>query len=392
MPTYHYIAVSPQGERTEGFLRATSEQEVHRQLASQGQRAQQVRQQDEKLPKPSILERLFVRASAGALSRYFFQLYQMYHAGMTLREALDLLGRSGDVRGLRRISLEMRDEITRAEKLSAALSRRPALFPPICYGIVRAGEQGGTLEGSFQVLAEHYEQMARFESELRRRTFIAKLEGAALLAILVAGRAILAWVMGGSASGAAWSVLSSVVWIGSALVGLIFLWRILRHERWFRRIVDSLSLLIPGLSRPTRQLCMMRWTRAVAALLKAGVPIGATMEYSSEAIGNEVLRERVLRAVPLVRDGMPVSEALAVTMRPPPMVDAMLRTGEQAGKTDEMLSKVAEYYEDMARTTLHTTAVVTGLGALLLYLAVGSYVVITAWMSYGRFIESLIEK
>jgi type IV pilus assembly protein PilC len=137
-----------------------------------------------------------------------------------------------------------------------------------------------------------------------------------------------------------------------AVVGLYFLLRQYHRTESGRRVIDGLMLRIPVLGMLLRKIAVARFCRTLATLTSSGVPILDGLEITAKTSGNAVIEDAIMAVRKAVEEGKTLSGPLAETKVFPPMVVQMINVGEQTGALDQMLSKIADFYEEEVDTAI----------------------------------------
>ena len=308
--------------------------------------------------------------SVRSLAVFFRQLATMLQAGMALSESLDSLGRQRGMGRLPEIAAYGAEHVRSGRQFSDLLELHPHIFSRMQIGLVRAGETGGMLEGMIDRIAGYLER----ELALRR-----KFAGITFYPKLIAVFIILAVIFiphVGEIVDRGWPVVffllrSRVLLV---VVFLVMLWagiKLLLALPPVRLVWDQVKISFPVLGSAMRKLAMSRFAMTLSVTYAAGIPLGQAVELSSDAMGNEVLRQSVLRSVPELRAGGQLSEAFKRTGGMPDLVLGMVATGERTGSLDTVLDKVSEYYNSEAEATIEKSGYLL---FVLLILALGAVV------------------
>ncbi len=290
----------------------------------------------------------------------FRQLATMLASGMSVSQALAVLGeRVADVR-LRAFFKQAAEETGKGRRLSELMRQRPDLFSPLALAMVEAAEQSGRLDEILRRLADYYEHEYQIRLMLSRETFYPKILVLAILFIPLGGQVIAAWILRGS--GSAVVVLLKALAIYAVVFGVpaAALWmayKALASSEQGRASIDRLKLALPLLGKVVRQSALARFSRALAALYGAGVSVPKALELAGNATANAALREVAHRAAQRAAEGEGLTDALAASGLADGLVLSMLRTGEQTGNLEETMDHVAAYYEDETRTAIKQMAV-----------------------------------
>lgn len=321
------------------------------------------------------------------------QLATMISSGLSLLRSLTILAEQTENQALARVIADVRGDIEGGRSLSAALARHPKVFPPLMINMVRAGEVGGFLDSVLSSVA------ANFESEVRLR---GKIKSAMAYPVVVFAIAILAVI------GMLWFIVPTFEEMFSTLggelplltrilvgmsaslkVGLlplivviiagIYLWNANKRKLGFRQRVEPLYLKAPVFGGLVQKVALARFTRNLGAMLRAGVPILQSLDIVGEASGNIVI-ENATRAVrESVRSGNSLAKPLAQHSIFPPMAVQMMAVGEDTGALDQMLDKIADFYDQEvestteALTSLIEPLMIAVLGGIIGFMVIGLY-------------------
>ena len=324
---------------------------------------------------------------------FFRQLGNLTGAGVGLVQSLDTLGRQARDPRLKKAILEMRGHVQAGRPLSVGMQRYPEVFSPLMLSLVRAGEGSGILEQTLKQTAEYIDQEIELRNLYRRVTIYPKLLIVASILVVLATNAIIASL---GKSGGLTSPLTSPAFLTFVLIlagGIFFFLRVGLHNPRVRQNWDAFILAIPYLGPTLKQLAMAKFGRAFGALYQGGVPITEAMKLSADACGNEALRAKIYPAARQLEEGGAITETLRRTQAFSPIVLDMTQTGETTGNLDQMLTKMAEFYEDEAKTRSTQLGYATGVAVLLLVAAYIGYVYITNMSAIlGGYVQQGLEE
>jgi type II secretory pathway component PulF len=307
-------------------------------------------------------------------------------AGINVHEAALTLAERTRNRTLRQVAREIADAAARGRPMSPVLERYASTFPLFARALVETGEETGLLNETMEQLAAFYDSMYELEMAFRIETFYPKI----VLFMFIIIPPIIPAVAGSSGAGRLvfdWhvylqAILDSIGWWVVALVGFWFLWRLLMqapplHQGW-----DRAKLLIPWIGGIVRRTALVRWARAMAMLIRAGVPLRRALAAAAAATGNEAMAASLQRELPRVMSGESLSAVMALSREFPEQAIDMVATGERTGEIDKMLDKLADYLHAEATTSGKQTAVIAGVAFYLLVAAMVGMFVISFWISY----------
>lgn len=294
------------------------------------------------------------------------QFATMLSSGLPILRCLSILAEQSDSVRLKDVLLEVRERVEKGDSLSDALARHDE-FPPIMVSMVRAGEIGGFLDETMLQIAEATEAEVRLRGKIKAAltypvavAVIAILITVGMLIFIVPVFANLFSEFGGELPlptrilVMASDVASSPLFFVPALVLIIggTIWyRRSRHSPRVRRVVDPLKFSLPVFGNLFRTIALARFTRNFATLLHAGVPILTTLDIVGETSGNVVIADAVAEVKESVRQGTGIARPLERHDVFPDMVVQMIAVGEDSGALDQMLDKVADFYDQEAEAT-----------------------------------------
>ena len=393
MPKYFYTAKSFSGEERAGILEAKNERDLASILHQEGfvLISADLEEKEPKKAQFSISLPFFPGASLTEKMMFARNLRVMFTAGLALPRSLRILSSQVKSKKFASALMDISEEITKGKTFSDSLARHPKIFSELFQSMVRVGEESGTLE---EVLKTLTRQMER-EYELRSKVKGAMIYPAVIVGAM-AGIGFLMLVMVVPKLAETFKELNIelpfttqlVIGIGSFLaekwyfgiliiVGTVLFLRIISQTREGRRVIDFVSLKIPIISPIIRKTNSAYAVRTLSSLFTAGVPIVRALEIVGGAMGNIYFREVMVEAAEQVKKGGKLSEAL----RPykniyPEIIIQMLEVGEETGETSEILSKLADFFEDeVTSATKNLTAVIEPFLMLIIGAAVGFFAI-----------------
>ena len=294
------------------------------------------------------------------------QFATMVNSGLSLMRSLAILADQTEGKELTRIVVEVRNEVERGIALSVAMAKHPKAFDRLFIAMIRSGELGGMLDSVLLQMATTIEKQV----ELRRKVKSAMTYPAAVGGLVaLIGLAMLTFVvpmfknmyadLGGTlplptrilllVSGAVTSFWYLVFGAGAAGV--------FAFRRWLatepgRRRWDAVKLRLPVFGSLVHKTALARFSRSLSALVASGVPILDALGIVSETAGNAVLGDALDEARTAVAAGEQVSRPLAAHPVFPPMVVQMMAVGEETGATDQLLEKIADFYDREVEATV----------------------------------------
>lgn len=293
------------------------------------------------------------------------QLATMVAAGISLMKALAILAAQTESKPLSRALATVRNRVEAGSSLSEALAAQSDVFPPLMIHLVRSGETGGFLDQSLESIANTIEADVKLRSTIKSALtypvvvlIMAVISVIGMLLFIVPIFEKMFRDLGGELPLPTQILVAlsrSMVWLGPLLLigGVAFSiwWRRNRHEEKVRAFVDPIKLKLPVFGDLFRKVAIARFTRNFATMTKSGVPVLQSLGIVGDTSGNWVIENALHRVQDSVRAGRSIAEPLTESKVFPPMVTQMIAVGEDSGSMEQMLNKIADFYEDEVQTT-----------------------------------------
>lgn len=339
------------GKKVRGEMRAATEAVVSNALRRQGIKVDKIKKQTFR-GGGSIKEKeiaLFTR-----------QLATMTRAGVPLLQAFDIAARSTGNNRLSRLLLEVKGDIETGNSLAASFKRHPMYFDELYCNLVGAGEQAGILDSILDRLATYKEKILALKGKIKSALFYPAI----VIVIATVVVAIIMWFVIPSFKQVFTSFGADLPWLTNVVVAMsdwfVKFWYIillvpvaagftivylLRRVPAFKHGIDRLSLRLPVVGEILEKAAVARWTRTLATMFAAGVPLVDSLTAVAGAAGNQVFFAATKKIQTDVSTGTALTVAMENTGVFPNMAMQMTRIGEETGALDNMLSKVADFYE-----------------------------------------------
>ncbi|MCB4360719.1 type II secretion system F family protein [Quatrionicoccus australiensis] len=373
------------GKNVRGEIRAASETVVQTTLRRQGisnAKIKKVRfKSGGKITEKDIA--LFTR-----------QLATMMRSGVPLLQAFDIVGRGHANPAVGKLLLDIKSDVETGSSLSQAFRKYPLQFDILYCNLVSAGEQAGILDSLLERLATYKEKILAIKSKIKSAMFypIAVLVVAFIITAVIMLFVIPAFKDVFKSFGADLPVPTLIViaisdffvsywWaifaiIGGGFYAFLESWR--RSEK-MQIVMDRLLLRLPIFGEIIRKSVIARWTRTLATMFAAGVPLVESLESVGGAAGNYVYKLATRQIQSEVSSGTNLTSAMENVNIFPNMVTQMVSIGEESGALDSMLSKVADFFEQEvddsvdAMTSLMEPLIMVVLGTLIGGMVVAMY-------------------
>jgi len=321
------------------------------------------------------------------------QLSTMITSGLPLVQSLEILGAQIEDANLRGIVREIKEKIEGGSRFADALKDYPQCFDQLFVNLVVAGEEGGLLDGVLQRLSVYMEKSEKLKSKVKSAmiypiSIVVVAVGVVfvLLIFVIPVFETMFKDMGATLPmptqvvvNLSRAVKGGVVYIIVAVVGIFFAFKKYYQSKGGRKTIDRLILKLPIFGVLTIKASVARVTRTLATLLSSGVAILESLDIVAKVAGNKIVEEALVVAKERISEGRSMSEPLEQAGIFPPMVVQMVQVGESTGALDNMLNKIADFYEDDVdnlvtnMTALMEPMIMAFLGVILGGLVVAMY-------------------
>ena len=401
MPYFAYNAVDAQGKTHQGTVEANSAAEAAAAIKKQGRFPTHLAETTAAAkPKGKGLSLNFSLGGKGGtgkvpakvLTVFTRQLSTLISAGLPLLRSLRTLGKQEKNPNLRRIMEGLAESVEGGTTFSEALAQHPKAFNKLYVNMVKAGELGGVLEIVLTRLAEFAEKSQRIRGKVTSAmvypivvlAIAVLIVGFLMLFIVPKFEAIFQDMLGGRPLPMITQLIVNLsrfiqqnflilLGVGVALgVGLRFAVRLPALSAG----LDSLKLKLPLFGDLMTKTSVARFSRTLGTLVSSGVPILQALQITRETAGNE----RVSAAIATIHDNVKEGESMVAPMEAsqifPPMVVSMVQVGEETGQLPDMLTKVADVFEEEVDTAVAgLTSLLEPIMIVMLALIVGTIVV-----------------
>lgn len=365
MPRFAYLASDSKNNAVKGKTDLPDRASVIAALSKQGLRPISIKKLKDK--KTSVdLNHLFEsnKVKNDQLVSFTRQLSAMVSAGVPLLRSLTSIQKHAEDKVLQKILGSIVKDIEAGSTMGDALAKHPDTFNDIYVNMVRAGEAAGILDDILKRLAGQLEKSAAIRKKIKSAMAypmvllgitVVAFFGLMLFVVPQIGKIIqdlggpdaqlpfITLMMLGISSFIVsyWYILVPI--IGGIVFSIVMY---IRKSPKGRRNFDSLILKLPAINVIIRKISVARFARTFSALMGAGVAVLEALDVTSRAVGNVIYEETLKQAAIEVKNGKSLSAVLENTPLFPPIVSQMLAVGEETGQTDNVLLKVADFYEE----------------------------------------------
>jgi type IV pilus assembly protein PilC len=398
MPTYVWKGKNRYGDTVGGERVAASKEEVGRVLQKDQITVLSVAPAKKGIGIP-FLKREKVRLKE--LAVYSRQLSVLIDAELPLIQSLGILEEQQKNTYFKNVIKTIKEDVEAGSTLNQAKRKHPKAFDDLYCNLIASGEQSGSLDIMLRRLSEFIEKTVRLRAKVKQAMIypVAIVIFAIVVSIFLLWKVIPVFATIFRDLGAELPLLTAVVvalsdfvvkyivLIVIGLVALLFLFRYYRSTKQGHWTTDRLLLKMPLFGPLLYKVAMTRVTRTLATLISGGVPMLEALKITSTTAGNDVIEQEIVEARKLVSEGKTMSESFKQAGRFPTMMLQMINVGEATGTLDEMLSKLAEFYDEevdvsvSALLSILEPLLLIFVGALVGGLVVSMYLPIFSLMS-----------
>ena len=344
--TFLWEGVDRNNKPMRGELRAVSETVATTNLRRQGIRVTKIKRQSFRGGR-----------SIGDKEITFFtrQLATMLKAGVPLLQSFDIIARGHSNARFSRLMLDLKNKVETGSSLSQAFREHPKHFDQLYCNLVQAGETAGMLDAILDRLATYKEKILAIKSKIKSALFYpisVIVVWVIMIFVIPAFKSVF------SSFGANLPWLTQVVidisdffvaWWWAMFIAIVAVFvgirLTIKRSESVRFMVHRLSLKIPIIGAILEKATIARWTRTLQTMFAAGVPLVESLDAVGGASGNMVYIQATKRIQTDVSTGTSLTNAMAAVNLFPPMVLQMTQIGEESGSLDNMLGKIADFYE-----------------------------------------------
>ena len=324
------------------------------------------------------------------LAIYTRQFSTMVDAGLPIVQCLSILAEQSESKVLRSVTAKIALDVEGGATLADSFSKYPKTFDNLFTNMVQVGESGGVLDVVLQRLSGYIEKAAKLKAKVKSAmVYPATIISVAILVIIFMMTFVIPTFaqmfknMGAELPLPTKIVLilsdftrQYVIFIIAALGAMIFAIKKYYGTDQGSMAIDTLLLKFPIIGLLIQKVSVARFTRTLGTLISSGVPILEGLRITARSAGNRVVEKAVMQARQAVSAGRTLTEPLRQTPIFPPMVVHMINVGENVGALDQMLSKIADFYDDEVDTAVGAlTSLLEPLMIVFLGVIVGGLVV-----------------
>ena len=353
MPAFAYVAKFQDGRRVSGMLEAASQVAALEILHQKGLVVVSVKS----AKTPRLVRR---RIGLEDLAIFARQMATLIDAGIPIVGGLEAVAEQMENPTLREVVMKVQQAVEEGTNFTSAIAKQSAVFSTLFISMVRAGEASGHLGEVLDRLATYLEKSATFQRKLVTAcvypaiviTMAVLITSLLMLKVIPAFKEIFVSLNAPLPMPTKILIgLSDFLQMGFlpgmgllVLGGILFKKSLKTHKG--RLLFDRTLLNLKIVGPIVRKVAIAKFARTLSTLIKSGVQILWALEIVAETSGNRVVADAILQVRSSIKEGENIAGPLAASRVFPPMVVRMIAVGEQTGRLDEMLIKVADFYED----------------------------------------------
>ena len=358
MPSFAYEAIDKTGKVVKGAVEADSLDFARNEVKKLGLQPIEVKSQSA-LNKDLNIE-IGGKPTPRDLSIFCRQFVSMLRAGVTIIESLRMLAEATENNKLKAAMLDIKMSVEQGNSLASGFGAHPEAFPPLMENMVAAGEASGSLDFAIERMAIQYEKSSRTQATVKKALTYPIMVIAVVIVVVIVlmvvvipsftkmfvdmGTELPAMTKAVQAASnfiiAYWYILFPSI---AAVIFVILSFSKTEKGKYF---FGGLALKIPAVANVVVKNSSAQLARTLSSLMSSGIPLVECVDIVSKIMGNPYFKDAMEDTRDEIMIGQPLSRPLEDCGLFPPMVYYMVRIGEETGNTEEMLDKLAEYYEE----------------------------------------------
>lgn len=357
MAVFNYKVVDRDGKNKKGTIEAPNRDDAEKKLKSEGYSIMSLTEQSSPLGDIGLFKKKVKSRDLGVFCKQFSAVIK---AGVTIISALELMGDQIENKTLRKAIQDARTYVEKGGTLADAFRVNPDVFPPIMINMVAAGEMSGNLEICLDRLVEHFEKDNALTSKIKgAMTYPIVVLCVMVIVIIVVLVAVIPnfasmfedmgtqLPLATRAMMAAADFVKYKWWLLIIIVAaIVFGVKFFKKTPFGEQLFANIGLKAPIFGNLNVKTACSRFSRTMSTLMASGISMIDAVEQVAKMMDNKIIRDGLMDAKVQVSKGVPLSKPLKDMEMLPPMLSAMTKIGEETGDIEEMLSKVADYYDE----------------------------------------------
>lgn len=385
MAVFNYKVVDKNGKNKKGTIEAPNRDGAEKKLKADGYAIMSLTEQNSPFSGGLIKKKV----KSKDLAVFCKQFSAVIRAGVTIISALELMGDQIENKTLQRAVMDAKTYVEKGGTLADALRVNSEVFPPIMINMVAAGELSGNLEICLDRLTEHFEKDNALSAKIKGAmtypivVFIVMIIVVIVVMVMVIPNFSSMFAEMGTQLPLATRIMVAASnfiihkwWLLIIIVATIVVGcKAFKRSSVGEQLFANMAIKMPIFGNLTIKSACSRFARTMSTLMASGISMIDAVEQVAKMMDNKIIRDGLLDAKTQVAKGIPLSKPLKDMEMLPPMLSAMTKIGEETGDIEEMLSKVADYYdEEVEEATNKLTAAMEPLIMVVLACIVGMIV------------------
>lgn len=366
MASYGYEAIDASGKTVKGSIEAENIEKARNDLKGQDLTILDIKEQS--LLTKDVNFDIGGKPKPRDLSVFCRQFVSMVRAGVTILDCLKMLTEATENKKLQQALQEVRVSAEKGESLASAFGEHPKVFPDMMVNMVAAGEASGKLDIAFERMATQFERSNRTKALVKKAMMyplvvciVALIVVVVMLVKVIPSYAVMFEDLDTELPGITLAVMAASdfiqqKWFILAPILVAIILGVFQYKKTDsgQHFFGMMALKIAAVRNLSMKTASAQMARTLSTLLGAGIPLVEAVEITAGVMGNVYYKEALMTAKDEIIIGQPLSGPLETSKLFPPMVYHMIRIGEETGNTEEMLDKVADYYEEEVEMAVQT--------------------------------------
>lgn len=404
MPSFGYTAIDKSGVEIRGSINAKDKEQVKKEIKGMGMIPIEIVEQS--VWTKDIDLNFEKKPTARDLSVFCRQFVSMTKAGVSIIEAMKMLTEQTENKALKKAVEGVRVGLEKGESLAMSMREFPKIFPSLLINMVAAGEASGSLDNAMERMSIQFEKTAKNQGLMKKAmiypiivSMVALGVIAVMLMVVIPSYAEMFETLDASLPAITVAVLALSTFLQKnwLAIFLIVVLAVLLIKGYLvtengKHVWAEIQFRIPIVKNLVVKSASAHMARTIGTLISTGIPLVEAVDIVANTIDNVLIKEALVEAKEQIMAGIPLSEPLRESGIFPPMVHHMMKIGEEAGTTEEMLGKLADYYDEEVELAVQSLmAAIEPLIIVFLALIVGVLVlsVILPMMSMYDALNSL---
>ena len=358
MPLYQYKAINKTGESIQGRYSAKDRTEILQMLRNNQYHPVIVKEVVEGTDLGKMA--LFNKVKTKDIAIFARQFYAMLNAGVTIIQCLDILRQQTESKPFKAVIEQIYESVQKGANLSEALKNHKNVFPEIFIHMVEAGELSGTLDSIMDRMAVHFEKETKIQNKVKAAMIYPLILSIVAVSVVIFLLVVVMPTFIGMFEGSGVPLPGPTRLLMGMSSGIQNYWYILLSGLFLiiyvtnryiktdvgRMAIDRLKLRIPIVKTTIVKVATSRFTRTLSTLLASGISLLPAMDIVAKVVDNRVIGDGILAVKEELRKGFDLAGPIHRLGIFPPMVDSMIRIGEESGSLDEVLRRTADFYDE----------------------------------------------